>query len=275
MPLANPWGIDLTLLTSGVSEPHLGGNKYHKLTGYLTEARAARISRLITMAGARSNHLRAFAALARREDFTATAIIRGEELSDPVRQSEEIHYAQAQGVHCQFVSRAVYRALRSANPQQRQELVPAIDFTHALFIPEGGRGATALTGVARWAEAAAGFDEIWLPVATGTTAAGFLAGTRRPRVMAVQVLRNAPEIQETLRALVPGAVQRLKLIDTATGFRFGHPAAALKQIAAHFGQLWGIDLDYEYMARVLYALEARMRVQPAPGRVLLVQTYNS
>lgn len=275
LPLANPWGVNLTLLTSGVREPHLGGNKYHKLTGYLAEAKARRLNRLITVTGAHSNHLRAFAALARRENIAATAIIRGEELSDPVRQSEEIRFALAQGVHCHFVSRAVYRELRTARLEKCQNLVPGVNFADALFIPEGGRGVPGITGVVHWAKAAAEFSEIWLPVATGTTAAGFLAGTRAPRVAGVQVLRNTPEILGTIRALVPGEAARLSLIDTATRFRFGHPSAELTQVARRFSNDWGIAIDAEYMARVLYAFEIHMQAEPAQGRVLLVYTFNS
>lgn len=274
LTLTNPWGVDLTLLTSPVGEPHLGGNKYHKLTGFLSDAKATGVKKLITMAGAHSNHLRAFATLARRGDFTATAIIRGEELSDPVRQSHEIRYALEQGVHCHFVSRARYRDLRAVSPGLRQSIIPAVDFSDGLFIPEGGRGYQALTGLGSWAREAAQFDEIWLPVATGTTAAGFLAATRFPRVMAVQVLRNAAEVLGTLNSLVPTEVPRVQLVDTATRFRFGHRAAELKQLARQFSTLWRIDLDAEYMARVLYAFGGYTRAQPVPGRVLFVQTYN-
>ena len=80
---------------------------------------------------------------------------------------------------------------------------------------------------------------------------------------------------ETLESLVPGETPRLKLIDTATRFRFGRPSEELARLAQEFSTRWKLDIDREYMARAIFALGAAMQSRPAQGRVLLVQTYNS
>jgi 1-aminocyclopropane-1-carboxylate deaminase len=104
------------------------------------------------MAGAHSNHLRAFAALSRREQLRAHAIIRGDELRDYTRHSAELRFALDQGVDLSFVSRAAYRELREAvSTADRAALVPDAPWREAVFVPEGGLGAEGVTGVKDWA----------------------------------------------------------------------------------------------------------------------------
>ena len=255
--------------------PHLGGNKYYKLLGYLNRARSHGISHLITMAGAYSNHLRAFAALTRREGLQATAFIRGEELSDPDRRSAEIRFAMAAGVQCKFIGRSLYRALReTGGDAERAALFPDMSFSDAVFIPEGGFGLEGIEGVRLWAQAAAGFETIFLPCATGTTAVGFLAATKAPtRIRAVAVLRNGDAVERAINLWAPADTGRFDLI-TDYAARFGKDDAALRLAAADFQGLWGIPIDTTYMAKAALALRDAAERQTLPGRTLLVYTYN-
>ncbi len=273
-PLSNDWRLDLSLLSSPVKLTHLGGNKFFKLKGYVGRAREQNLSHLITMAGAHSNHLRAFAAFAAAEGFQATALIRGDELADPARKSDTIRFAEAQGVHCLFVSRSVYRELRDAEPRQRRGLIPEVDFAAAVFIPEGGLGAEGVSGVKLWAAAAESFETIYLPCATGTTAAGFLAATKSPtRIVAAAVLRNESQVQDTIRRLAPAAADRFELITDFSG-TFGKKNAELIHVAAAYSSAWGIRIDDVYMVRAVLALKRDMENGRARGKTLLVYTYN-
>ncbi|MBX3722671.1 MAG: pyridoxal-phosphate dependent enzyme [Turneriella sp.] len=273
--LDNPWGIDLWLLVSDIRQPHLGGNKYYKLLGYLETARTERKQHLITMAGAHSNHLRAFAALTRQHGLKATAIIRGDELSDESRQSAEIRFARTLGVECIFVTRALYRLLREADTTTgRTALFPGVDFGSAVFVPEGGLGLPGITGVQCWAAAAQGFETVWLAVATGTTAAGFLTATQAPtRVAGVAVLKNAAAIRENIRRLVPLDATRFDLIE---GFEsgFGRASATLAALAADFSARWQTTIDTTYLAKVIQALSESARQGKVSGKTLVVYTYN-
>lgn len=275
IPLENTWGTDLWLLRSPVSEAHLGGNKYFKLTGYLTEAKRQNCTRLITMAGAHSNHLRAFATLAKQAGYEATAIIRGDELKDPARHSEEIRFALAHGTHCTFVERSVYRQLRETrSEEERAALLPAVNFAGTVFIPEGGEGPLGIEGVRAWAGASSRFETIYLPVATGTTAAGFLSATNSiTKVMGVAVLGNEGQVRRVIRLLAPGMMHRFEL-KTAYSRRFGKPAHDMQLAAAEFSALWGITIDATYMAKTVLALREDALAGRIHGPALLVYTYN-
>lgn len=273
--LDNPWGIDLWLLVSDIRQPHLGGNKYYKLLGYLETARTEQKRHLITMAGAHSNHLRAFAALTRQHGLKATAIIRGDELSDESRQSAEIRFARTLGVECIFVTRALYRQLREADTTTgRTALFPGVDFGSAVFVPEGGLGLPGITGVKTWAAAAQGFETIWLAVATGTTAAGFLAATKSPtRVAGVAVLKNAAAIRRNICLLAPGGDARFDLVEDFAA-TFGRASPELTAIAAEFSARWQVTLDTTYMAKVIQALSVAAKQGRVRGKTLVVYTYN-
>lgn len=273
--LDNPWGLDLWLLVSDRRVPHLGGNKYHKLVGYLEAAAIEGKNQLITMAGAHSNHLRAFSALTHERGINAIALIRGDELSDERRQSEELRFARRCGTRCIFVTRGIYRQLRETRTTaERSPLVPGVAFDDAVFVPEGGMGFPGLSGVKAWAAEARGFETIWLAVATGTTAAGFLAATKAPtRVAGVAVLKNAAAIHGAIRLLAPGGDTRFDLVeDFAAGF--GRVTPELTAIAADFSSRWQVSIDATYMAKVIQALSAAAKQGRARGKTLVVYTYN-
>lgn len=271
----NPWGLDLWILRANPAGRHLGGNKAYKLQGYLARAKNEGFSRLITMAGPHSNHLRAFAALARQEGLLGTAIIRGDELVDTSRHSGEIRFALECGVRLIFVSRQIYRALReTSTAAERSVLVPDLDFNQAIFVPEGGLGAEALIGVVQWAKEATGFDAIFLPCATGATCAGFLAATEPPtQVYGVAVLRNFSAVEAAIASLAPAEVGRFTLLEGYAASRFGNPAQTDEELStiAHRNRLVA---DSIYTLRTLAALRDFALAGKLPGRVLLVYTYN-
>jgi 1-aminocyclopropane-1-carboxylate deaminase len=271
----NPWGLDLWILRAEAGPGHAGGNKGYKLRGYLERARREGFSHLITMAGAHSNHLRAFAALTRREGFTATAIVRGDELVDASRHSDEIRFALSCGVRLIFASRQTYRALRETSTiAERSVLVPDVDFDSAVFVPEGGLGVEGLAGVVDWAKAATDFDAIVLPCATGMTCAGFLAATLQPtRVFGVAVLRNSAAVHAAIAALAPDGEQRFMLIEEYAANRFGRTEQISDELR-DFAFTNNLVADKIYTARALRALSDYARSGKLRGRVLMVYTYN-
>ncbi len=274
--LPNPWNIDLWLLKSDETRPHLGGNKYHKLRGYLATARKEGTTQLVTMAAAHSNHLRAFAALCRRERLSGTALIRGEELTDTNLHSAELQYAAGQGVDLHFISRAAYRQLREAgHAKARAAIVPDLSWDKAVYVPEGGHGAAGTVGVADWAREAAGFASVYIACATGTTCAGFLlAAHPNQQVCGVSVLNNADAVRETIRALATGHEKRFELVSGYTLGGFARQSDELLKLCAEFSELWQVTIDPTYMGRVLMALRDRTLAGKISGRVLVVYTYN-
>ncbi|AFM10887.1 pyridoxal-phosphate dependent enzyme [Turneriella parva] len=276
LQLPNPWGLDLWLLKSNETAPHLGGNKFHKLRGYLESAKRRSTGTLITMAGAHSNHLRAFAALSRREQLRAHAIIRGDELRDYTRHSAELRFALDQGVDLSFVSRAAYRELREAvSTADRAALVPDAPWREAVFVPEGGLGAEGVTGVKDWAREASGFEHVFIACATGTTCAGFLqAAHENQKICGVAVLENAAAIERAIHLLAPEHESRFELLNDYVFSGFASTTDELKVIAAEYSTLWQITIDTTYMARAVKAVRDRAMSGKHKGRALLVYTYN-
>ena len=274
--LSNPWNVDLWLLKSDITEAHLGGNKYHKLLGYLAHARQRGVSKLVTMAGPYSNHLRAFAAACARHQFRGHAIIRGDELKDEKRHSPELKFAASHEVDFSFVTRAVYRQLReAAADSERAALVPDAPFAEAVFIPEGGLGGHGVTGVMDWAGSASEFENIYIACATGTTCAGFLRGTdETQKICGVAVVSNADAVRESIRLLAPGHEQRFELITDYTLGGFAKTTAELLELCAEFSKAWQVTIDPTYVGRVVMALRDRARAAGLLGRVLIVYTYN-
>ncbi len=274
--LPNAWGLDLWLLKSNETAPHLGGNKFHKLRGYLESAKRQSVRTLITMAGAHSNHLRAFAAICHRQQLRAHAIIRGDELKDDTKHSAELRFALDQGVDLYFVSRAVYRQLREVvSAADRTALVPGAPWGGAVFVPEGGLGAEGLTGVKDWAREAAGFDQVFIACATGTTCAGFLqAAHENQKFCGVAVLKNAAAIERTIRLLAPEHESRFELLNDYVFSGFASTTDELKAITAEYSALWQIPIDTTYMARAVMAVRDRALSGKLKGSALLVYTYN-
>lgn len=272
----NPWGLDLWILRSGIASGQIGGNKGYKLQGYLARARSEGRSQIITMAGPHSNHLRAFAELARREGLRASAIVRGHELADGARHSDEIRFALSCGVRLFFVTRLAYRALRETSTSaERSVLVPDLTFAEAVFVPEGGFGPEALLGVADWAAEATGFDAIILPCATGATCAGFLVATKAPtQIYGVAVLRNFSAVRAAIAALAPADLTRFTIVEGYAANRFGSPAQADDELSA-FAHKNNLVADSIYTLRSLAALRDFARAgKLANQRVLWVYTYN-
>jgi len=275
-PLSNSWGIDLWVLMSNERSAHLGGNKYHKLRGYVETAKQNQLTRLITMAGAHSNHLRAFAALCRREQLHGVAIIRGDELTDPKRHSAELRFAAEQRVELCFVTRAVYRKLREAfTDADRAALVPGVSWGGAVFVPEGGLSAAGVTGVSDWAREAHDFDEIYIACATGTTCAGFLNASRPgQKICGVAVLKNAVAVSGAIRTLARDFEDRFELLNDYVFAGFASVTPELEAMAAEFSEAWQLKIDTTYLARVVMAIRERALAGRVNGRVLLVYTYN-
>lgn len=272
----NDWGVDLSLLLSDERRRHLGGNKYHKLSGYLAEARRQSVQHLVTMAGPHSNHLRAFSAIMAQGEFSGTAVIRGEELADPVRHSAEIREAMAAGVYCFFVTRELYRQLRAVpDAHAVHKLMPVGELPRSVFIPEGGHGPLGTMGVAEWAAQAAGFADIYLACATATTCAGFLLGTGASnRIFAVSVLRNESSVLQTIRQLAPGHEQRFTFLSEYDHGGFARFGTAHAEFCERLSAEWGLTVDPVYVGKAAAAIADRAQKGLIKGRVLLVYTYN-
>ena len=191
---------DVICLRLDLLDQEAPGNKLFKLKGYLNQAAAQGVRRLVSFGGAWSNHLHALAAMGRLHDIETVGLVRGELHQQLTPMLAD---AQAMGMQLVPVTRAQYR--RKDEP----DYVDAIAATYApcLVVPEGGAGAVGLEGCLALADllqtGPAVEGPIVLGVGTGTTLAGLVAGLEGAReVIGVSALKGADDLPYRVRSLL-------------------------------------------------------------------------
>lgn len=169
------------------------GNKAFKLRGNLEAARRRGVSRLVSFGGAWSNHLHALAAVGAATGMETVGIVRGEKSTADTAMLED---ARSWGMDLHHVSRGEYR--KRNDPDYLRQLERR--FHPCLVIPEGGantdgaRGCMAIAGVA--ADSIPGGARYVLPVGTGTTLAGLVAGLPAGNeVIGISALKGATDLE--------------------------------------------------------------------------------
>ncbi|MCU0419480.1 MAG: pyridoxal-phosphate dependent enzyme [Cyclobacteriaceae bacterium] len=187
LPEALHAGINILVKREDLNHTHVSGNKWWKLKYNLATAMRQGHQTVLTFGGAYSNHIYATAAAANRLKLTSIAIVRGEE-TRPLNHT--LSFAKEQGMHVHYVSRETYR---------QKETSEFLGLLHDQFgsfyqIPEGGTNLLAIQGVAEFARQLAQevtFDYVCLPVGTGGTMAGMIAGLEgAAEVIGISVLKN-------------------------------------------------------------------------------------
>lgn len=156
----------LGILRLDLPDPVAGGNKSFKLKYHLEAFRNSGAKCLLTFGGAFSNHIAATAHAGKVNDIRTIGIIRGEELNP--RSNKVLAYANERGMQLQFVSREKFGQRYSE--KYHKELAQQLD---AYVVPEGGGGEEGARGCMEILNTETdAFDEIVLPVGTGTTCEG-------------------------------------------------------------------------------------------------------
>lgn len=279
-------GVELWLKRDDLIHATVPGNKWRKLIPNLDAARAAGHTRVLTLGGAYSNHVRALAAAAAGRGLESVGIIRGDELADAPR-NWSLARAEAAGMRLAFVDRAGYRRLRASlhEPATRRELTDR--FGPCAVLPEGGSNAPAAHGAAAVAAELATQlpdlghrDLVCCAVGTGGTLAGIAAGLPPgARALGVAALRGAAGYLEReiagLHAVGWGrAFDNWSVDHTAHGGGYGRVPPELASFAADFTERHGIRPELRYVAKALRHLYAAAAAGELPrgSRVTLVVT---
>jgi 1-aminocyclopropane-1-carboxylate deaminase len=248
----------------------LPGNKWRKLKYNLEAARQGGYRTLLTFGGAYSNHVRATAAAGASFGFTTIGVIRGEEHL-PLNPS--LRYAADRGMQLVYLDRARYRA--KASPDVTGALRDR--FGDFYLLPEGGSNALAARGCAELpGEIDIPFDVLCVPCGTGGTLAGVAAGLRDgQRAIGFSALRGgAGFLPAAVRALQDDAFGgprgRWQVDDEFHCGGFARRTPGLDAFIAGFRSRHGIDLDWVYVAKMLYGLYAHAgRGTFAPGTTVV------
>ncbi|RKT52467.1 1-aminocyclopropane-1-carboxylate deaminase [Saccharothrix australiensis] len=246
-------GISLHLKRDDLIHRDLRGNKWRKLRPNLEAARRQGHTRLLTFGGAFSNHLAATAAAGRLYGFDTVGVVRGEE-HRPL--NDVLTGVVRHGMTLTYLDRASYR--RKADPNVISGLRKR--FGDFYLIPEGGSNALAVQGCTEISrEIGSGFDIICCPCGTGGTLAGIAAGlTPHQRAIGFSVLKGGDFLAGEVRRLQSEAFGFMRgNWSVESEFHFGgfaKRAAALDDFIADFRQRHSLDLDWVYVAKMMYGI---------------------
>ena len=250
-----------------------GGNKVRKLALVAADARANGADTLVTAGGIQSNHARATAAAAARLGMRAVLVANGD---PPARRTANALLDQLLGAEVVYVP-------------SRDERAPAMAAIEARLRGEGRRpyvipiGASMPLGAIGFVLAVAELleqipppDVIVHATSSGGTQAGLVAGCRllglSTRVIGISADAAASALQVEIRAIVRGALERLRLdpgeygrgtaieVDDAfVGDGYGLPTDASREAIDLAARCEALFLDPVYTAKAMAGLIAYVR----------------
>jgi 1-aminocyclopropane-1-carboxylate deaminase len=259
--------VHILLRRDDLIHPELPGNKWRKLKYNLVAAREQRATTLLTFGGAYSNHVRATAAAGRIHGFRTVGVIRGE-AHQPLNES--LAAALGNGMELAYLDRDTYRD--KMNPALIAQLRDR--FGEFYLLPEGGSNALAVKGCREIVdEIDHDFDVICCPVGTGGTLAG-IASALPPgtRALGFSALKGGA-------AFLPDEVRRLQGADVTENFSitddyafggFARRTNELDTFIAEFRAAQGIELDWVYVAKMMYGIHALIDNGTFPGGSTIV-----
>lgn len=245
-------GIALFIKREDEIHPFVSGNKWRKLKYNLLEAGEKGCTTLLTFGGAYSNHIYATAAAASEGGFKSIGIIRGEE---HLPLNPTLTFAQRHGMQLHYMDRATYRK------KQSQEVIAGLHkkFGEFYLIPEGGTNNLAIKGASEMIDAhVRAFDYVCLPVGTGGTIAGAIAGMQgQGRIIGFSALKGdflRNDVNHLLQKY-GGATQENWEINTAYHFGgYAKTQPALFQFIEEFYHLHHIQLDPIYTGKMMFGI---------------------
>lgn len=248
--------------------PLIGGNKWRKLQCYLPLAQQSKVTKLVTVGGAWSNHLLALATLAKIHGYQAIGYVRGEE----VRASNAYElWLRQLGMQLHYVDRALY-ANKATLYQQISAAQP-----DALLIPEGG------APLPHWEAAAALLDEqaidayssIWLSTGTGAMMGALAKGLAHRKlslpligVSAIPNQKWCEQLQAELRQIYPHAT----IQPASDAQRFGKLSHQQMALTRALFEKTGIAVDPVYDGRLLLNLAQALQNGTANQQALWIHS---
>ncbi len=233
--------------------PALSGNKWRKLKYNLIKAKNDGYQTLLTFGGAYSNHIYAVAAAGKLFNFNTIGIIRGEE---HLPLNPTLSFAAENGMQLNYLPRSIYRRRNEAEFQKTL----AAQFGEVFIIPEGGSNSLAIDGVAEMInEIDIEFDYVISAVGSGGTAAGIISALgENQKYIGIPVLKNGEYLHDIIsKFLFESKGKIFNNWQLFYDFHFGGFAKVTEELLRFkydFEQLNGLELDYIYTSKMLYAL---------------------
>lgn len=262
---------EIALSVARLDEVHplISGNKFYKLTYYLSKALKSPSPEIISFGGAYSNHLHALAFTAQALGIKSTGIIRGEK---PTHLSPTLQDCAYYGMNLQFLSRNEYRL------QQNKLLQIQDSYENPIIIPEGGFGEMGMQGAALMYDDIRGneYTHIICACGTGTSIAGLLQNADSSQVITgISVLKGYPNLKRDILSLVPGKTgENLQIFHE---FHFGGYAkynADLHLFMNEWYRRFEIPSDFVYTGKLFFALDHLLEhgFFPRGSRILCIHS---
>ena len=251
-------GIRLFVKREDLNHPFVSGNKWWKLRYNLEEARITGRQKLLTVGGAYSNHIYASAAAARALGLECIGIVRGEER---LPLNSTLAFARSQGMHLHYISREAYR--KKTEPEFVEDLKKK--FGEFYLIPEGGSNKQAIKGCTEWAKKLQEleFDYLCLPVGTGGTMAGMIAGLNGKNIIGFSALKEGDFLNEEIRMLAfEYTGKEFSKWSIETEYHFGGYAKSnhvLQSFIRSFEQDHSVPLDEIYTGKMMFCIMDRIK----------------
>jgi 1-aminocyclopropane-1-carboxylate deaminase/D-cysteine desulfhydrase-like pyridoxal-dependent ACC family enzyme len=247
-------GVRLLVKREDLNHPYISGNKLWKLKYNLEEVRRKLLKVVITFGGAYSNHIYATAAAAKESGLKSIGIIRGEET---LPLNSTLTFAKQCGMDLHYVSREEYR-----NKNEKTFIENLHNrFGDFYLIPEGGSNSLAVKGCAEFAQTLndVDFNYCCLPVGTGGTIAGIIAGLKKEKeIIGFPVLKGGEflqtEIENFLKEFSNDSYQNWKLDTT---YHHGGYAKATPELLAFIKMMrdeHNLPLESIYTGKLLWAV---------------------
>ncbi len=234
-------GLQLFIKREDLSNPFISGNKWRKLKYHLLEAHNNRNVELVTFGGAYSNHVLATAAAGAKYKFKTTAIIRGEEVQNPI-----LNLCKIFGMKLIFMNREAYK--------NKEAWVATQHYNNCYIIPEGGGGVLGEKGIAEMVQKW-DYDHVFCSVGTGSTLKGLINGMVQQQnqglINGIVVLKGAEEMRNEFKCFLPN---RYRLHFNYHEGGYAKTSAELIQFIKEFASETGVLLDQVYEAKMLKAL---------------------
>ncbi len=254
-PESRQAGVRLLIKREDLNHPFISGNKWWKLKYNLEAAQQQGHKTLLTFGGAYSNHIYATAAAAHELGLKSTGIIRGEET---LPLNTTLAFAESKGMRFHYVSREEYRH------KTEQAFIQKLDdqFGDFYLIQEGGTNELAVKGCAEFAaqlNAEVDFDYLCLPVGTGGTMAGLIAGAnQQTQVVGISVLKNGEflidEVKNHLKNFSDAVYGNWQI---ETSYHHGGYAKTNPQLFAFMDEMktnHNLPLDPVYTAKLMWGV---------------------
>lgn len=290
--LSRELGVEIYVKRDDLTGAALTGNKVRKLEYVLAHALEADADVVLTCGGAQSNHCRATAIAARRSGLDVELFLRGARAAS-VEGNLFLDLLVGAGIH--HLSDDAYEQVEKHMAQRAEEL--GAQGRDALVIPEGASTPLGSLGYVRCMkeicdeenEASISFDLLVVPVGSGGTLAGLLAGAQRygfkGRIVGVPVCHDAEFFRAKVTSILEGmrrdhlpdidsAVPEGTLQDGFVGAGYGRATFEELERIRDLAILTGIILDPVYTNKAFGALLSLIRTGSLPPgqRALFLHT---